>query len=47
MPDEEALRSEQSKRRRYEIGMGLLIWGAAVVIGIGGLYLLGLWIDHD
>jgi hypothetical protein len=38
---------EPANRRRYEILMGVLIWGTATVIGIGGLYLLGLWVDHD
>ena len=37
---------EPANRRRYEILMGVVIWGAAAVIGIGGLYLLGLWVDH-
>ena len=47
---EEALKNndvERANRRRYEILMGVLIWGTAAVIGIGGLYLLGLWVDHD
>ena len=34
-------------RRRYELLMGALIWGAFIVVGVGGLYLLGLWVDHD
>jgi hypothetical protein len=38
---------EPVNRRRYEILMEALIRGAAAVIGIGGLYLLGLWVDHD
>ena len=27
--------------------MAFLIWGIAAVVGIGGLYVLGLWVDHD
>ncbi len=34
-------------RRRYEWLMGALVWGTAMVVGFGGLYLLGLWVDHD
>jgi hypothetical protein len=34
-------------RKHYEQLMALLIWGIAVVVGFGGLYLLGLWVDHD
>jgi hypothetical protein len=34
-------REEQAKRRLYEISKGL------PVIGIGFLYLLSVWVNHD
>jgi hypothetical protein len=34
-------------RARYEWLMGALILVTAVVVGFGGLYLLGLWVDGD
>jgi hypothetical protein len=34
-------------RGRYEWLMGALILVTAIVVGFGGLYLLGLWVDHD
>jgi hypothetical protein len=34
-------------RGRYEWLMGALILVTTTVIGFGGLYLLGLWVDHD
>ena len=34
-------------RSRYERLMAALIWGTVIVVGFGGLYLLGLWVDHD
>ena len=40
-------KEEQAKRRLYEISKGFLIWGAAAVIGIGLLYLLSVWVNHD
>jgi hypothetical protein len=40
-------KEEQAKRRLYEISKGILIWGAAAVIGIGLLYLLSVWVNHD
>ena len=40
-------KEEQAKRRLYEISTGFLIWGAAAVIGIGLLYLLSVWVNHD
>ena len=27
--------------------IGLLIWLTAIIVGLGGLYVLGLWVDHD
>jgi len=48
--DEEALKKndiEQANSRRYQMLMAFLIWGIAAVVGIGGLYVLGLWVDHD
>ena len=26
--------------------MAVLIWGTTIVIGVGVLYLLGVWVDH-
>jgi hypothetical protein len=40
-------KDEQAKRKLYEISKGLLIWAAAAVIGIGFLYLLSVWVNHD
>ena len=28
-----------------EVCIGIIIWGTAAVVGFGGLYLLGLWVD--
>ena len=40
-------KEEHAKRRVYETSKGFLIWGAAAVIGIGLLYLLSVWVNHD
>jgi hypothetical protein len=34
-------------RRLYEWWMGVLAFVTATVVGFGGLYLLGLWVDGD
>ena len=37
---------ERAKRPAHDATMAILIWGTAAVVGIGGLYALGLWIDR-
>jgi hypothetical protein len=29
-----------------EVWMAIVIWGTAAVVGFGGLYVLGLWVDR-
>jgi hypothetical protein len=44
---EEKNNVQQASRALYDRLVGFLVVVGAVVVGIGGLYLIGLWVDKD
>jgi len=43
--DEQGLRKEKHHRSPREIAIAALVWLVAVTVGLGGLYLMGVWVD--
>ena len=43
--DEQGLRKEKHHRSPREIAIAALVWLVAVTVGLGGLYLMGVWFD--
>jgi hypothetical protein len=43
--DEGPLKSERAHRSLRNFGIGALFWLGAVTVLIGGLYLVGVWVD--
>jgi hypothetical protein len=43
--DEPSLKHEQTNRSLREIGVAALVVSGAITVGIGGLYLIGVWVD--
>ena len=44
--DERSLKPLKQDRTLSEIGLAAFLWSGAVMIGIGGLYLIGVWVDR-
>jgi hypothetical protein len=36
----------KAKLTSREVWLAIIIWGTTAVIGFGGLYVLGLWVDN-
>jgi hypothetical protein len=44
--DEPSLKHEQTNRSLREIGVAAFFLLVPIIVGIGGLYLIGVWVDR-